>query len=191
MRIQPSGKALLVKSAVFLDRDGVLNLSIVRDGHPFPPLQLSEVQIHQGVIDGVNLLRDNGFEIVVVTNQPDVARSRSNTEQVKSINQYLGEEIGITHFYTCFHDDEDNCSCRKPKIGLFLQAAMELDLELTSSFMVGDRWRDIEAGQSAGCICYFIDYSYTERKPPLPYFRVASFFEAAQHMTRNSNDAYF
>jgi D-glycero-D-manno-heptose 1,7-bisphosphate phosphatase len=180
-----------MKKAVFLDRDGVLNRSVLVDGIPRPPTSVGDIEILTGVIEALQILKNHDLVPVVVTNQPDVARSRSNTEQVKSINQYLGEEIGITHFYTCFHDDEDNCSCRKPKIGLFLQAAMELDLELTSSFMVGDRWRDIEAGQSAGCICYFIDYSYTERKPPLPYFRVASFFEAAQHMTRNSNDAYF
>jgi len=179
-----------MKSAVFLDRDGVLNLPNVISGQPFPPFLLSEVQILPGVVNGVNLLKDNGFEIVVVTNQPDVSRGRSNKEQVESINHYLGEEIGITHFYTCFHDDVDYCMCRKPKIGLFQKAAMDLNLELSSSFMVGDRWRDIEAGQSAGCICYFIDYSYEEPQPPLPFFRVASLFEAAQHIVRSSNDDY-
>jgi D-glycero-D-manno-heptose 1,7-bisphosphate phosphatase len=160
----------------------------VRDGHPFPPLQLSDVQIHHGVTNGVNLLKESKFEIVVITNQPDVARGRTSKEQVESINNYLGKKIGITHFYTCFHDDVDLCSCRKPKIGLFLEAAKTLDLDLTSSFMVGDRWKDIEAGQSAGCICYFIDYSYAEQKPPQPYFAVASLFEAAQHITRSVND---
>ena len=180
-----------MNSAIFLDRDGVLNLSNVREGKPFPPLQISEVQIHQGAVNAVNLLKDSGFEIVVITNQPDVARGRSNKEQVEGINEYLGKEIGISHFYTCFHDDVDQCPCRKPKIGLFLQAAKALNLDLTSSFMVGDRWRDIEAGQSAGCICYFIDYSYAEQKPRLPYFRVTSLFDAAQHITRKSNDDYF
>ena len=178
-----------LRSAVFLDRDGVLNLSLVKDGKPHPPNQISEVRILGGVINGVNLLREHGFEIVVITNQPDVARGVTSELNIKKINTYLGNEIGIEHFYICFHDDMDACECRKPKAGLLRLAARELKLDLDSSFMVGDRWRDIEAGQSAGCTCYFIDYSYHEKRPSKPFFPVNSLHEAAIEIVRNMKHA--
>jgi len=148
------------------------------------------VKIIAGVLDGVELLREKGYEIVVVTNQPDVTRKITTKYEVERINQFLGDKIGINYFYTCFHDDEDNCDCRKPKNGLLKLAATDLSLDLNSSIMVGDRWRDIAAGQSAGCVCYFIDYSYSEEKPREPYFSVSSLIEAAQHIVRNGNDPF-
>lgn len=179
------------RPAVFLDRDGVLNLSLVKDGKPYPPNQISEVEILDGVINGINLLREHGFKIVVITNQPDVARGVTSEQNVKKINDYLGNEIGIEHFYTCFHDDKDACECRKPKAGLLRLAAKELKLDLHSSFMVGDRWRDIEAGQAAGCSCYFIDYSYPEKRPSRPFSSVNSLHEAALEIVRNRKHAKF
>jgi D-glycero-D-manno-heptose 1,7-bisphosphate phosphatase len=157
-------------------------MSIIKNGQPFPPFQVSEVQIIDGVVEGVRLLKKNGFEVVVVTNQPDVARGSITQEAVENINQFLGNRIGLDYFYTCFHDDVNGCLCRKPKSGLLDQAAKDLDLDLNSSFLVGDRWRDIAAGQSAGCICYFIDYSYAERQPEMPYFSVGSLLQAVQHI---------
>ncbi len=177
-----------MNSAVFLDRDGVLNKSLIRNGLPYAPKQISEVEVLPKVTDSILLLKKYGFKIVVVTNQPDVARGKSTKKQVESINNYLAELIGVDNFYTCFHDEDDNCTCRKPKNGLLRKSATDLGINLNSSFMVGDRWRDIEAGQSAGCRSYFIDYSYNEKQPNMPFVRVKSLFEATQHIVGSLND---
>lgn len=176
-----------MKRAVFLDRDGVINKSLLVNGIPTPPRSLEQLQILPGVNEGLEILRKSEFELVVVTNQPDVARGKMPKRVVEAIHMNLEAELRIHHFYTCFHDDADDCQCRKPKSGLLKQAAGELNLNLQSSFMVGDRWRDISAGQSVGCRCFFIDNLLDERQPVAPFVRVSSLFEAAQLILKESD----
>jgi D-glycero-D-manno-heptose 1,7-bisphosphate phosphatase len=171
-----------MKRAVFLDRDGVLTQSINREGKPYPPKVVSEVKILPGVMEALELLRSVNFELVVVTNQPDVARGTSTIKEVSEINSYISNLLDLEKFYICYHDDSDHCDCRKPKAGLLLKAAIELDIELTASYMVGDRWRDIGAGQAAGCGTYFINYNYDEPDPISPFITVTSLLGAAQHI---------
>jgi len=153
------------KKAVFLDRDGVLNRTHVRDGKPYPPNSLDETEILPGVEDACRLLKNAGFMLVCVTNQPDIARGDQSFEVVKKINQTLKEKLHLDDVRVCPHDTSDGCDCRKPKPGHLLDAARDFDIDLTSSIMVGDRWRDIEAGQNAGCRTVFIDYGYDEQQP--------------------------
>lgn len=171
--------------AAFLDRDGVIVRAFVLDGVPYPPKNLGDVEILAGVQESITLLTQSNFEIVVVTNQPDVARGVATQESVETINAFLSNKLGICHFYTCFHDDSDGCDCRKPRPGLLLSAARDLNLDLHTSFMVGDRWRDIASGQTAGCKCFFIDYGYVEKPPALPYVKVASLIEAARYIGKS------
>jgi len=171
-----------MKKAAFLDRDGVLNRSILLDGIPKPPTSIEEVEILDGVVEAIQILRTHGFVPVVVSNQPDVARGDATQLQVNAINNHIGAETNIEYFYTCFHDEDDRCDCRKPAPGLLYRAAIELDLSLDESYMVGDRWRDISAGQSAGCENFYIDYSYSEIKPKMPYKKVSSLLEAVNLM---------
>jgi D-glycero-D-manno-heptose 1,7-bisphosphate phosphatase len=168
-----------MKKAVFLDRDGVLNRSVLIDGVPKPPTFVEEVEILPGVIEAIQYLKIHNFVPVVVTNQPDVARGHMTQSQVEAINAQVGARTRIDYFYTCFHDDADLCDCRKPSPGLIYRASRELDLSVSESYLVGDRWRDIAAGQAAGCQTFFIDYSYTEKMPNLPYRKVFSLLEAA------------
>jgi D-glycero-D-manno-heptose 1,7-bisphosphate phosphatase len=177
-----------MRKGIFLDRDGVLNESLIIEGLPYPPKIVSEVVICKDVKESLDQARNNGFEVVVVSNQPDVARGKLKSEQVQVINEHLAQELNLNHFYTCFHDDPDNCECRKPKPGLLLQAARDLRIDLNQSFMIGDRWRDVEAGNKAGCISYFIDYNYEEARPIEPYFSVSSLQEAIEHIVRNYSD---
>ena len=177
-----------MKRAVFLDRDGVINKAFVVDGTPTPAQTLDQLEILPKVAEALEMLRSAGFEIVVVTNQPDVARGQLLREAVDSIHERLGRELNIEHFYTCLHDDADNCPCRKPKPGLLTLASKELGIDLRSSFMVGDRWRDIAAGQAIGCECFFIDYSYSEQQPQPPYIKVSSLFEAVQMIQEEVHD---
>ncbi len=166
--------------AVFLDRDGVLNRALVRDGLPYPPHDISELEILPGVVDALSLLKAAGFILITVSNQPDVARGTVQRENVESINAYLGERILMDKFIMCYHDSSDKCSCRKPNPGMLYTGATEFNIDLQNSFMVGDRWRDIEAGLNAGCKTIFIDYGYSERKPESYDFVANSLLEAAQ-----------
>ena len=169
-----------MQKAVFLDRDGVINRAVVRDGKPYPPANLAALEILPGVGAAMQSLRNDGWLLIVITNQPDVARGTTPRVDVEAINQHLQQCLPIDEFRTCYHDSDDGCACRKPLPGALLAAAKTFDIDLTASYMVGDRWRDIEAGQAAGCQCYFIDYSYQEKSPVLPYVRVASLIEAAR-----------
>lgn len=151
--------------AVFLDRDGVLNHVILRDRKPYPPATVSEVVIHEGVREALRELKDLGFLLIVVTNQPDVARGTTTKAEVEQIHSHMGGLLPVDEFRACYHDSSDACACRKPRPGMLLDAAREHGIDLGGSYMVGDRWRDVEAGESAGCVTVWIDPGYDERGP--------------------------
>lgn len=168
-------------TAVFLDRDGVLNRTILRHGKPYPPATLEELEILPGVPQALADLKKCGFLLLVVTNQPDVARGTQQRVVVESIHAALANQLPIDDFFVCYHDDRDGCECRKPKPGLLLQAASRYGLDLTKSYLIGDRWRDIDAGHAAGCPTVWIDGGYAERGPSNPpAARVESCSEAAR-----------
>jgi D-glycero-D-manno-heptose 1,7-bisphosphate phosphatase len=176
-----------MKKAVFLDRDGVVNGTKLVNGSPVPPSTPNEVEILDGVIEAISMLKKNDFVLVIITNQPDVARGKSEQREVDEINLVIGKAVGLENFYVCPHDDNDFCECRKPAPGLIQRAATELGLDISKSFFVGDRWRDIAASQAAGCQAFFIDYSYPERQPEMPFTRVFSLIEAATLIVRYEN----
>ncbi len=167
-----------LKPAVFFDRDGVLNAAVVRDGKPYPPTVPEELAIDSDAARVVADLRARGFMVVVVTNQPDVARGTTTAAAVDAINERLRAAVGVDAVYTCVHDNQDGCACRKPKPGMLLRAARELGLDLDASYMVGDRWSDIEAGRRARCRTVWIERSYAECSPVGHDAGVASLTEA-------------
>ena len=166
--------------AVFLDRDGVLNAAIVKNGKPFPPSSINTLEILPGVKEALVRLRKSKYLLIVITNQPDFVRGKISKERVEEINQYILNNLPLDEVLTCFHDDEDHCECRKPKPGAILKVAEKYSLDLKSCYMVGDRWRDISAGFNAGCKTIFIDYGYSEKQPECPDFKVQSLFEASK-----------
>jgi D-glycero-D-manno-heptose 1,7-bisphosphate phosphatase len=172
--------------AVFLDRDGVIIRAVVRDGRPYPPARVEDVEVLPGVAEALARLREAGFRIVVVTNQPDVARGITRRETVDEIHERLASSLAIDEFRVCDHDDRDRCECRKPLPGLLLAAARSAHLSLPRSFMVGDRWRDIEAGKRAGCSTIFIDCGYAEQQPDRPDATVRSLPEAVEWILTRS-----
>lgn len=153
-----------MNKAVFLDRDGVVIKATVINGRPYPAASLDEVQITPGFDQVLHMLHDAGYLLIVVTNQPDVARGTQTRDMVESINQLLLDRLPIEKVYTCYHDNADGCECRKPKPGLLLQAAREYAIDLNNSYMVGDRWSDIEAGNAAGCKTIYINCRYEEKQ---------------------------
>ena len=169
----------MIKRAVFLDRDGVINRSFVRDGKPYPPYTLDELEILPGVPEALGQLRTAGFRLIVVTNQPDVARGRQTRKMVEAIHAVLQDRLAFDGLHVCYHDNADQCNCRKPAPGMLIAAAQEQNIDLAASFMVGDRWGDIEAGRRAGCTTILIDYEYAEHLRSEPHIRVKSLYEAS------------
>jgi len=154
-----------LRPAAFLDRDGVLNAAHVRNGRPHPPASVAELRILPGVAEACRRLRAEGFLLLVATNQPDIARGNADALEVARINDVLVDQLALDAILVCPHDDADGCACRKPRPGLLLDAADRWGVDLSRSTMVGDRWRDIEAGEAAGVSTVFLDRGYDERRP--------------------------
>jgi D-glycero-D-manno-heptose 1,7-bisphosphate phosphatase len=165
------------RRAVFLDRDGTINVATIRDGKSYPPASLDELVLVPGAIEAIAALRRSGYWTVVVTNQPDVATGKQRREVVEAINQALMSQLTLDDIRVCYHEDADGCTCRKPKPGMLLEAARDWKIDLGRSFMIGDRWRDVEAGRAAGCRTLLIESGYRERRAE-PDFSVVSLVEA-------------
>jgi D-glycero-D-manno-heptose 1,7-bisphosphate phosphatase len=169
--------------AVFLDRDGVINRPLIRAGKPYPPARLDEFEILSGVREACQLLKKVGFLLVVVTNQPDVGRGTLAREAVETIHTWMLQQLPIDRVMTCFHGGAvygDPCECRKPRPGMLLQAAEALKIDLAKSFMIGDRWRDVDCGFNAGCKTIFVDWDYEENLKRDPDFNAHDLLDAAK-----------
>jgi D-glycero-D-manno-heptose 1,7-bisphosphate phosphatase len=171
-----------LKPAVFLDRDGTLNASVIRNGRPYPPVALNEFVLLLGVTNGCAQLKNAGFTLVIATNQPDVGRGTQTQTMVESMNDLLRAQVPqIDLVQVCYHGGADHgqpCDCRKPKPAMLLNAARVLGLDLARSWMVGDRWRDVDCGHTAGCRTIFIDHGYEEKLRILPDFVAKDFTSA-------------
>jgi transaldolase len=175
------------RRAVFLDRDGVINRAVVRDGRPYPPATLAELEIPPDTAAALAGLKRSGFLLLVVTNQPDVGRGAQQRAVVDSIHDRLKESLPLDDVFVCCHTDDDRCDCRKPAPGLIFRAAERYGIDVAASFLIGDRWRDIEAGESAGCRTVLIDYGYRERPPSAgPAVRVRSLRAAVNWIVAQS-----
>jgi D-glycero-D-manno-heptose 1,7-bisphosphate phosphatase len=165
------------RPAVFLDRDGTINRAVVREGRAYPPSEVQDIDIPADVPSALRRLGEAGFALIVVTNQPDVARGRQTRAKVEAVNAALGARLPIEEFRVCYHDDDDACACRKPKPGLLLQPPV---YDIPRSILIGDRWRDIEAGRRAGVkVTILIDSGHSEPCDVEPDLRVRSLGEAA------------
>ena len=169
------------KRAVFLDRDGVINASIVRDGKPYPPWAVDDFKLLPGVAEACSSLHHAGFALVVATNQPDVGRGDLPRETVEAMHRIMRQQLPIDQVEVCYDPGgKQSSDCRKPAPGMLLKAARDLDIDLAQSFMVGDRWRDIDCGYAAGCTTIFIDYGYDEELKQAPDYRAADLLGAAR-----------
>jgi D-glycero-D-manno-heptose 1,7-bisphosphate phosphatase len=174
--------------AVFLDRDGVINRVLARDSKPYPPRNLGEFEILPGVATACAKLKRAGFLLVVATNQPDVGRGTLKQEIVETIHAEMRRQLPLDRVEVCYHpgQGQSDCDCRKPKPGMLLRAARELGIDLAQSWMVGDRWRDVDCGYAAGCRTIFIDCGYAEELRQKPDFFAGNLAEAADIILRQS-----
>ena len=176
--------------AVFLDRDGVVNRALERDRKPYPPRNLDEFAILPDVPAACARLKAAGFLLVVVTNQPDVGRGTLPRETVETIHAEMCRRLPIDRVEVCYHPGQgaSECDCRKPKPGMLLRAARALGVDLAQSWMVGDRWRDIDCGHAAGCRTIFIDRGYAEELRQKPHFSAGNLAQAADIILRESKN---
>jgi D-glycero-D-manno-heptose 1,7-bisphosphate phosphatase len=174
------------RRAIFLDRDGVINRALEKESKPYPPTSLSEFEILPEVPAACAKLKAAGFLLVVATNQPDVGRGTLKQEVVEKIHAHMTAQLPIDRVEVCFHAGKglSDCDCRKPKPGMLLHAASELGIDLAQSWMVGDRWRDIDCGHAAGCKTVFIDRGYAEELKQKPDFLAGNLAEAADTILR-------
>lgn len=172
-----------VNRAVFLDRDGVINRVILRNGRPYSPSSLQEFEFLPGVDEAIHALRLSGYRVIVVTNQPDVAKGLQRREVVEAMHEKMLRTFPIDEIKVCYHEDRDACQCRKPKPGMLLEAAEKWSLALGISFMIGDRWCDMEAGRAVGCKTILVGDGYNEpqitQQVGKPDAVVKSLFEAS------------
>lgn len=171
-----------LRRAAFLDRDGVINVSVVREGKPYAPATVEEFTLLPGVIEACRQLKASGFLLVVATNQPDVGRGTQAQAVIEAMHAKMCAALPIDRVEVCYHAGRGGpeCECRKPKPGMLRHAAAELGIDLQKSFMVGDRWRDIDCGHAAGCRTIFIDYNYDEALRAQPDYFCASLLEAVR-----------
>ena len=167
-------------AAVFLDRDGVINQPVIVDNKPYPPKSFEQFVLLPRVGEALDLLKQGGYFLSLVTNQPDVGRGTLEKEVVEEIHTYLLEVLPLDDVRVCYDDGKRvNSNNRKPNPGMLQEAAAQFSLDLSRSYMIGDRWRDIEAGLNAGCKTIFIDYQYAESLPRPPDYTVESLRDAA------------
>lgn len=175
-----------MRSAVFLDRDGVLNeVTTDEEGVPRPPANVGAVRLCPDAAEACRRLREAGYLLVMVTNQPDVARGTQERATVEEINAVLQERLGLDDVMCCYHDDADSCPCRKPKPGLLREAAERWQIDLRASVLVGDRWKDIVAGTEAGCRTALLQRPYSAAERAKPSFVSSSLGEATDWILRD------
>jgi len=177
------------RSAVFFDRDGVLSQTFVRDSKPYAPRQLEDFKLEPEAEAATSALKQSGFLLVVVTNQPDVGNGFVDRAVVDAMNQKLMQALPIDQVETCFHAQSAGCECRKPSPGMLLKAAQDLEIDLATSFLVGDRYSDVEAGQRAGCCTVLIDRNYREPATAEPEFTAPSLKAAADWILSRHDSA--
>lgn len=178
-----------MKAGVFLDRDGVLNVSEVRNGKPYAPRSVAAFRLYDEAAPSLERLRAAGFTLIVVTNQPDIGNNLVDPAEVEAMNALLRQALPVDEVVVCPHAQSAGCDCRKPKPGMLLDAAGRHGINLAASFMVGDRAGDIGAGHAAGCRAIFINRGYSENAPSSPDAEVASLAEAVEKILEFSRNS--
>lgn len=189
-----------MKKAVFLDRDGTINEDVNYLNHP------DQIELISGAAEGIKLLSDNDFIVVVITNQSGVARGIIEEENLPLIKERLCsllEEKGarIDGYYYCPHYPEGKvekyavkCDCRKPESGMLRQAAEDLDIDLKESYVVGDKSCDVVLGKNVGAVSIMVKTGYGESEAenckPSPDYTADNLFDAAQWIMKNNLDQH-
>lgn len=174
------------KKAIFLDRDGVVNIPIIKNGKSFAPRKLNDFKFYPYTKDNIQKLKNNNYMIFIITNQPDIGNNLLNKNILDQMHYRIKKYIPIDGISTCLHSQKDGCKCRKPKPKMIKDIVNKYKINVIRSFMIGDRKSDILAGKSAGCRTIFIDRNYFEIKPKVQDFTVKSMNQAVLTILNNS-----
>jgi D-glycero-D-manno-heptose 1,7-bisphosphate phosphatase len=166
--------------AVFLDRDGVINRPVVREGKPYPPPSLEDFSLYPETAEACRALKEAGYLLVVVTNQPDVGRGTQQRATVEAMHTAMQRALPIDRVEVCYDSGSGLSEFYKPAPGMLFRAAQALGLQVAGSYLVGDRWRDIDCGVAAGCRTIFVDRGYREPLQCRPDYTVSNLLEAAR-----------
>ncbi len=167
------------RRAVFLDRDGVLVREIVVNGQALAPVELGAFRLVPDAAAQTERLRQAGLTCLVFTNQPEVARGLLSTETLDAMHRQLRDSVPVDDIYVCPHQEGDGCTCRKPAVGMLRAGAEDWQVRLEESFVIGDRWRDIDCGHAANCTTIFIDRGYNESLRKQPHYKAPDLLSAA------------
>jgi D-glycero-D-manno-heptose 1,7-bisphosphate phosphatase len=176
------------RRAVFLDRDGVLAEAIVRaDGHPYAPTRVEDFVLVPEAAEQVQRLHAAGFLCIVFTNQPELASGMLSQADLEEIHRIMREALPLHDVYVCPHDKSEHCRCHKPETGMLDDAVAHWDIDLAASFVIGDRWRDVDAGRAAGCYSILIERPYSAAS--WADVRVATLTEAVDALLNHAGGA--
>lgn len=176
-----------MRRAIFLDRDGVINYPIVLLGKPYAPKVFSEFVLYPDAIKTLQEFKSYGFALVIVTNQPDVGHGLIDMSELTKMHQFIQGLINIEMIQICPHKQDEGCLCRKPKAGMLLDAAKKMNIDLSNSWLIGDRISDIEAGNSAGVKTIFIDRDYAETQGNIIQASVVNSLEEAGRLIASTS----
>ena len=176
------------RAAIFLDRDGTLNKAFIKKGLPISPASFSKFKILPGVKSSITKLKKLKYLCLLITNQPDVSRKKIKKKVVIKMNKFIKKKINLDDVFVCYHDDNDNCNCRKPKPGLLIKASKKWKINFKKSFMIGDRWKDISAGKKVGCKTIFINNNYKKDKIVKANFTFKSLSKAVNKIKKITKD---
>ena len=171
--------------AFFLDRDGVINQSLIYKGKPIAPTNLANFKIIKDVKKSLIYLKEKGFLTIIISNQPDISKGLLDKSILKKMNKKIKEKLKIDDIFICKHVNTDRCNCRKPKLGMALEAKKKWNIDLKNSYLIGDRWRDIYLANRLKIKCFYIDKNYSEKKPKKYNFKVKNLFHAIKILKKN------
>jgi len=146
-----------MKPAVFIERDGILNLARVERQHQVSPLTLEEFRVNEAAVPLLKKLKAAGLLLVAITNQPGFSRGYQSRRDLDRMHDLLSRTFPLDDILVCPHDEIDRCPCRKPKPGLLVEAGFKWHLDLDRSFVISDKWQDAEAARTAGCTSLLLE----------------------------------
>ena len=174
---------------LFLDRDGVVNVAPeTANGRAGSPKNLNEFVLAANIVEFTHLAVDMGYQIIIFTNQPEVARGNFNLDDMLEIEVFCRSELPILDYFACFHDEADGCDCRKPKPGMLTMAAEKWNINLTDSVVIGDRDKDIKAGATVGAFSILLENKNYNRNNCIADAYVTDIKDSAKYLMRKLNE---
>ena len=176
----------MVNKAVFLDRDGVIVVPEFKNGRSYAPKTLKDFRFYKNTLKSITKLKESGFLVIIVTNQPDVGKKIVKKEIVEQMHKIITKKFNVDDIEVCYHTQKDNCKRRKPKPGMILDSQKKWKIDLQKSYLVGDRKGDIDAAKSVGVSSIFIDHNYTENKPIDFIYKTDNLMSAVEFIVNSS-----